>query len=83
MQVVYDGPSPSVSVPQHGINAERGEAVEVPDELGERLCRQATWHPVVGDTPGEGGEGESAPDAGDGSTDPDESAADNDQGDAS
>lgn len=46
-EVIYDGPFPEVSIePGEGrraINAERGKAVEVSDDLAKSLLEQSTW----------------------------------------
>ncbi len=43
MRVRYDGPFDSVDVPAAGITVERGDTVEVTDEIGESLVEQADW----------------------------------------
>ncbi len=43
MRVVYDGPIDAVEVPEANAIAVRGKSIEVPDELGKRLCEQAVW----------------------------------------
>ena len=43
MQVVYTGPIDAVEIAELGLIAQRGKAVEVPDEFGERLCEQSCW----------------------------------------
>jgi len=48
MRVVYTGPIDAVEIAEVGIIATRGEPVEVPDELGERLLHQDTWQPAEG-----------------------------------
>lgn len=52
MQVVYTGPIDAVEIAELGLIAPRDEAVEVPDELGERLCQQSCWqHAQTGPKP--------------------------------
>lgn len=46
MRVVYDGPIDAVEIPEANAIAVRGEPIEVPDDLGKRLCEQATWSEV-------------------------------------
>jgi hypothetical protein len=41
MKVIYEGPHDVVEVA--GITAERGQAVDVPDEVGKALLEQDTW----------------------------------------
>jgi hypothetical protein len=46
MRVIYDGPIDRVEIPMRKtppIVAERGVPVDVPDEIGTSLIRQATW----------------------------------------
>ena len=45
MRVIYQGPSPEVVViiEGGGIHAPRGEAIDVPDDLGESLLEQDTF----------------------------------------
>jgi len=43
MRIVYTGPIDAVDIAETGLTAPRGQAVEVPDELGERLCQQDCW----------------------------------------
>ena len=43
MRVEYIGPFLAVEVPSLGGVVERGEPVDVPDEIGAALVRQATW----------------------------------------
>ena len=43
MHVVYSGPIDSVEIAELGLTAPRGKVVEVPDELGKRLCEQSVW----------------------------------------
>lgn len=49
MQVVFDGPQPSRTLDVEGkqVEFERGKPVEVPKDLGEALCRQRYFNPVV------------------------------------
>lgn len=42
MHVTYTGPYPSVQVDAAGLTVKHGETVEVPDDLGERMLRQAS-----------------------------------------
>lgn len=49
MQVVYSGPIDAVEIAELGLEAKRGEPVEVPDEVGERLLRQDCWQPAKAD----------------------------------
>lgn len=52
MRLVYSGPHPEVVVDE--LDSEqvivRGEAVNVPDELGARLLEQDTWQDAADDT---------------------------------
>lgn len=45
MNVIYVGPSPSVQI-TGGYYAVRGEAFEVPDDLGEQLLEQDIYKPA-------------------------------------
>ena len=48
MWLVYEGSAPRVDVPAlRGLVVERGEPVEVPDEIGTGLLEQRTWRPAV------------------------------------
>lgn len=47
MQVKYDGPHEAVEIAETGQIAARGGTVEVSDDLGRRLCEQATWSKVM------------------------------------
>jgi len=50
MHVIYDGPGDGVRLaPVHGdVWMPRGEPVEVPDDLGERLCEQRVFTAASG-----------------------------------
>jgi hypothetical protein len=43
MKITYDGPIDAVEIAETGQVVERGHSVEVPDELGKRLCEQDIW----------------------------------------
>lgn len=43
MKLVYEGPIDVVEVPSAGITAERGQPVEIPDEVAKGLLVQDTW----------------------------------------
>ena len=47
MKVTYPGPFDSIEVPALGAVVAQGEAVEVPDEVGEQLTAQG-WTPQGG-----------------------------------
>lgn len=43
MRVTYRGPHAEVEIAATGDTCKAGETVEVPDEVGESLCKQDTW----------------------------------------
>lgn len=43
MRVTYEGPLDAVELADHPVVVARGEAVDVPDELGARLIEQGCW----------------------------------------
>lgn len=44
MKLIYDGIHDAVEIPEAGgIVAERGKAVEIPDEIAERLLERDDW----------------------------------------
>jgi hypothetical protein len=43
MKLIYEGPHDTVEVPSAGITAERGQAVDVPDDVAKALLEQDTW----------------------------------------
>lgn len=44
MRITYDGPTDGVMIPQlHQVVVERGQTIEVDDELGARLIEQLYW----------------------------------------
>lgn len=43
MKITYDGPFDAVEIAETGQVVEHGRTVEVPDELGKRLCEQDIW----------------------------------------
>ena len=51
MHVIYTGPFEAVEIAELGRVARYGEDVEVPDELGARLCEQACWQPAKSGRP--------------------------------
>lgn len=52
MRVVYNGPFAAVEIASIGLYAYRGEPLEVPDEVGQRLILQGPWSdPDAPDTP--------------------------------
>lgn len=44
MRITYDGPDLARTL-ETGQTVTRGETIEVPDELGRRLCEQAWFKP--------------------------------------
>lgn len=46
MKVKYTGPSAEVEIAATGDVVERGNTVEVSDELGKSLCEQDIWEKV-------------------------------------
>jgi hypothetical protein len=43
MKVTYNGPIDAVEIAATGQVVERGQTVEVPDDLGKSLCEQDIW----------------------------------------
>jgi hypothetical protein len=43
MKVTYNGPIDAVEIAATGHVVERGQTVEVPDDLGKSLCEQDIW----------------------------------------
>lgn len=43
MKLIYDGPHDLVDVPDAMLTAEKGKAMDVPDEVAKRLLEQDTW----------------------------------------
>lgn len=43
MKVTYNGPIDVVEIAATGQVVERGQTVEVPDDLGKSLCEQDIW----------------------------------------
>lgn len=43
MKVLYEDGSPELVIAETGTSAERGVAVEVPDDLGATLVKQGPW----------------------------------------
>lgn len=43
MRVTYVGPHDAVEIPVLGVAVQRGDSIEVPNEIGHELVKQASW----------------------------------------
>lgn len=43
MKVLYEEGTDALTIPAAGVTAQRGEAVEVPSDIGKQLIEQGPW----------------------------------------